>query len=117
MARSAELIQIPNLDKEFVARRNPNSHWLLDRFHENIGVMNKLAASLPRKMPWRAYTVEGHKAVMSALGEEGRLGEAYRFHWQEMLDAIQAFGLLSAWRQAELASSAIWALRRNDPLC
>jgi hypothetical protein len=117
MARSADLIQIPNLDKEFVARRNPGGHWLLDRFHENIGFMNRLAASLPRKMPWRAYSVEEHNAVFSALQERGLFGEAYRFHWQEMLDAIQAFGLLSAWRQTELASSAIWALRRNDPLC
>jgi hypothetical protein len=117
MAKPADVIQIPNLDKEFVARRNRDGHWLLDRFHENIILMNKLAGSLPRKMPWQVYSVEGHNAVVSALQEKGLLGEAYRFHWQEMLDHIQAFGLLSAWRQTELASSAIWALRRNDPLC
>jgi hypothetical protein len=117
MAKPADVIQIPNLDKEFVARRNRDGHWLLGRFHENIILMNKLAGSLPRKMPWQVYSVEGHNAVVSALQEKGLLGEAYRFHWQEMLDHIQAFGLLSAWRQTELASSAMWALRRNDPLC
>jgi hypothetical protein len=43
--------------------------------------------------------------------------DAYRLAWLDILDQGEAFGLLSAYRLTELVSSAVWAIRRNDPLC
>src|SRR5271166_4308045 len=34
-----------------------------------------------------------------------------------MLGQIQEFGLLTAWRLTEVASAAVWAIRRDDPVC
>jgi hypothetical protein len=117
MARAAQQIHIPNLDPKFVRDRNPNGNWMVERFNENISLLDKLAGNLPRSLPWRQRTVEQLKAEAGRLQELGRPMAAYRLAWQDMLDQVQAFGLLSAWRLTELVSSAVWGIRRNDPLC
>jgi hypothetical protein len=117
MAKNAERIHIPNLDPKFVRDRNAEGNWWVSQFNENISVLDKLAGNLPRSLNWRKRTVAQLKAETDHLYALGRPLEAYKLAWQDMLDQIQAFGLLSTWRLMELASSAIWALRRNDPLC
>jgi hypothetical protein len=61
--------------------------------------------------------VEQFKAEKDGLLALRRPMAAYRLLWQDMLDQVEAYGLLSAWRLTELVSSAVWAIRRNDPLC
>jgi hypothetical protein len=117
MAKSAGRIHIPNLDPKFVRDRNSESNWWVSQFNENISVLDKLAGNLPRSLNWRQRTVAQLKTETDHLYALCRPLEAYKLAWRDMLDQIQAFGLLSTWRLMELASSAIWALRRNDPLC
>ena len=117
MVKNAKRIHIPNLDPKFVRDRNSEGNWWVAQFNENISVLDKLAGNLPRSLNWRQRTVEQLKAETDHLRALGRPLDAYKLEWQDMLDQIQAFGLLSAWRLMELASSAIWAIRRNDPLC
>jgi hypothetical protein len=117
MAKAAQRIHIPSLDPKFVRDRNLNGNWLVERFNENISLLDKLAGNLPRSLPWRQRTVEQFKAEVDQLLARDRPLAAYRLQWQDMLDQVQAFGLLSAWRLVELASSAVWAMRRDDPLC
>jgi hypothetical protein len=117
MARSAQRIHIAPLDAKFVQDRNPDGHWLIERFNENISLLNKVADSLPSAMPWRIRTVEQLKQETAALFESDRHLDAYRLAWQDMLEQVQAFGMLSTLRLTELVSSAVWAIRRNDPLC
>jgi hypothetical protein len=117
MARSVQRIHIPSLDAKFVQERNPEGHWLVARFNDNISLLNKVADSLPRALPWRIRTAEELKAEQARLFDGGRQLDAYRLTWQDMLDQVQAFGMLSALRLTELVSSAVWAIRRNDPLC
>jgi hypothetical protein len=117
MVRSAERIQIPTLDPKFLRDRNPGSNWWVTNFNENISLLNKLAGNLPRSLTWRQRTVEQLKAEVDQLRALGLPMDAYKLAWQDMLDQIQAFGLLSAWRLIELTSSAIWSIRRDDPLC
>jgi hypothetical protein len=117
MAKSAERIHIPSLDPKFILDRNAESNWWVAQFNENISLLNKLAGNLPKSLPWRQRTVEQLKAEVDQLRAVGLRMDAYKLAWQDMLDQIQAFGLLSAWRLVELVSSAIWATRRNDPLC
>ena len=117
MARAAQRIHIPNLDPKFVRDRNANGNWLVERFNDNISLLDKLAGNLPPSLPWRQRTVEQLKAEAGQLHALGRHMDAYRLPWQDMLDQVRAFGLLSAWRLAELVSSAVWGIRRNDTLC
>jgi hypothetical protein len=117
MVKSAERIHIPNLDPKFIRDRNPEGNWWVAQFNENISLLDRLAGNLPKSLNWRHRTVDQLKAETDHLRALGRPLEAYKLIWQDMLDQIQAFGLLSAWRLLELASSAIWAIRRNDPLC
>jgi hypothetical protein len=117
LAPVAEHIHIPTLDPKFVRDRNPNDNWWVERFNENISLLNRLAGNLPKRMPWRQRSVEQLKAECDRLSALGRHLAAYSLAWQDMLDQVQAFGLLSAWRLTELVSSAIWGIRRNDPLC
>jgi hypothetical protein len=117
MVRRAERIHIPNLDPKFILDRNSRSNWWVAQFNENISLLNRLAGNLPKSLPWRKRTVEQLKAEVDQLRALGLRMDAYKLAWQDMLDQIQAFGLLSAWRLVELVSSAIWATRRNDPLC
>lgn len=117
MAQGARRIHIPNLDHKFVRDRNPDGNWIVERFNENISSLDKLAGNLPRSLPWRQRTVEQFKAERDQLYALGRPLAASRLAWQDMLDQAQAFGLLSVWRLIELVSSAVWAIRRNDPLC
>jgi hypothetical protein len=116
-ARAAQRIHIPNLDPKFVRDRNPHRNWWVEQFNENISLLDKLAGNLPRSLPWRQRTVEQLKTETDRLHALGKPMAAYRLAWQDMLDQVQAFGLLFAWRLTELASSAIWGIRRNDPLC
>lgn len=117
MVRSAQRIHIAPLDARFVQERNPDGHWLIERFNENISLLNKVADNLPRALPWRIRTVEQLKEEAARLFESDRQLDAYRLAWQDMLEQVQAFGMLSALRLTELVSSAVWAIRRNDPLC
>ena len=117
MAPSGQRIHIPTLDAKFVQERNPDGHWLIERFNDNISLLNKVADSLPRALPWRIRTVEQLKAEAAPLFDNDRHLDAYRLAWQDMLEQVQAFGMLSALRLTELVSSAVWAIRRNDPLC
>jgi hypothetical protein len=117
MARSGQRVHIPPLDAKFVQDRNPDDHWLVERFNDNISLLNKVADNLPRNLPWRIRTVEQLKAEMDGLFDKERHLDAYRLAWQDMLDQVQAFGMLSVLRLIELVSSAVWAIRRNDPLC
>jgi len=117
MTQAAQRIYIPNLDPKFIRDRNPDENWLVERFNENISLLDRVAGSLPRTLPWRQTTVEQFKAEMEQLLAGGRVHDAYWFMWRDMLDQVQAFGLLCAWRLCELVSSAVWAIRRNDPLC
>jgi hypothetical protein len=117
MARTANRIHIPNLDPKFVRDRNPCGNWVVERFNENISLLDELAGNLPKRLTWRWRTVEQFKAEVDRLYGLRRDLDAYRLYWRDMLDQVQAFGLLSAWRLTELVSSAVWAIRRNDPLC
>jgi len=117
MARSGQRIHVPTLDAQFVQQRNLDGHWLIEAFNENISLLNKVADSLPRAMPWRIRTVEQLKAEAAPLLENDRHLDAYKLSWQDMLEQVQAFGMLSALRLTELVSSGVWAIRRNDPLC
>jgi len=117
MARPAQQIHIPNLGPKFVRDRNANGNWLIERFNENISLLDSLAGNLPNSLLWRQRTVEQLKAEVGRLLSLGRPLAGYRLAWQDILDQVQAFGLLSAWRLAEIVSSAVWAIRRNDPLC
>jgi hypothetical protein len=116
MAQAAKRIRIPNLAPKFVRDRNPDGNWVVERFNENISLLDELAGNLPRSLLWRRRTVEQLKAETDRLYDLGRPLDAYRLAWQDILDQVQAFGLLSTWRLTELVSSAVWAVRRNDPL-
>jgi len=116
MACAAQRIHIPTLDPKFVEERNPDGNWLIERFNENISLLDKLADNLPRSLPWRIRTGEELKAETVSYWTDRPL-DAYSLAWQELLDQVQAFGLLSALRLTDLVSSAVWAIRRNDPLC
>ena len=117
MTRTAQRIHIPNLDPKFVRDRNSNGNWLIARLNENISSLDKLARNLPVSLPWCQRTVDQFKTEFDQLLALGRPMAGYRLAWQDMLDQVQAFGLLSAWRLIELVSSAVWAIRRDDPLC
>jgi hypothetical protein len=117
MAPTVRRIHIPTLDRRFIQERNPENNWLIGQFNDNIVLLNKLANNLPDKLPWRVRTVEDLTAQVTSLSNTGRWLDGYRLTWQDMLEQVQAFGLLSALRLTELTSSAIWAIRRNDPLC
>ena len=113
MPRAAQRIHIPNLDPKFVRDRNPNGNSWVGQFNENISLLDELAGNLPKSLPWRHRTPEQFKAEAGGLLALHRPLAAYRLTWQDMLDQVQAFGLLSAWRLTELVSSAVWAIRRN----
>lgn len=117
MVRAAKRIHIPNLDPKFVRDRNPDGNWVVKQFNENVSMLDELVGNLPRSLPWHPRTVEQLKAETNRLYDLGRPLDAYRLAWQDILDQVQAFGLLSTWRLTELVSSAVWAIRRNDPLC
>jgi hypothetical protein len=51
MAPSGQRIHIPTLDAKFVQERNPDGHWLIERFNDNIALLNKVADNLPRALP------------------------------------------------------------------
>ncbi|HUI22276.1 MAG TPA: hypothetical protein VLZ74_14685 [Methylocella sp.] len=114
MARIADRIYMPNLDPKFVARVNSDGNWWVARFVENIDTLNKLAATLPRRLPWEYKTADEFKARAARIADPN---QKLKLWWSDMLDQIQAFGLTSAWRLTEVASSAVWAIRRNDPIC
>jgi hypothetical protein len=61
--------------------------------------------------------VEQLKTELEQLFALSRPMAGYRLAWQDMLDQVQAFGMLSVLRLIELVSSAVWAIRRDDPLC
>jgi len=61
--------------------------------------------------------VEQLKAEVAALHDNDRYLDGYRLAWQDMVEQVQAFGMLSTLRLTELVASAVWATRRNDPLC
>lgn len=117
VVRPSKQVHIPKLDPKFVRERNPDDNWVVERFNENISMLDDVAGSLPISLPWRCRTVAQLKAETDRLYRLGRPLEAYRLAWQDILDQVQAFGLLSAWRLTEIVSSAVWAIRRNDPLC
>ena len=110
-------VQIPRLDPGFINDRNPDKNWLVERFNDHMRLLDRLAGSLPQSLPWRTRTVEEFRNEVDRLKALGRSAAVYGLLWQDMLDQIQAFGLLSAWRLVELVSSAVWAIRRDDPLC
>ena len=96
MARTAQRIHIPTLDPKFIQERNPDRNWLIERFNENISLLDRLADNLPKSVPWRIRTVEQLKAEAAPLLDGDRPLAGYRLAWQDMLDQVQAFGLLSA---------------------
>ena len=114
---SAQRIQIPNLDPKFVRDRNPEKNWVIDQFRENISTLDGFAGNLPLSLTWHTRTAEQFKEQVTILYNQNRYLDADALYWRDMLDQVQAFGLLSAWRLTELISSAVWAIRRNDPLC
>jgi hypothetical protein len=114
MARIAHRIHIPNLDPKFVAERNSEGNWLVTRFIENIDTLNKLASNLPKSLPWDHKTADEFKAMVIRTPDPN---QQLKLWWEDMLNQIQAFGLMSAWRLTEVVSSAVWAIRRNDPIC
>lgn len=117
MAHSAQIIRIPSLDPQFVRDRNPDGNWIVERFSENISLLDKLAGNLPRSLAWRQRSVAEFNAERDRLLALDLPLAAYRLLWQDMLEQVQAFGLLSIWRLIELVSSAVHALRRQEPLC
>src|SRR5271156_1697936 len=71
MARAAERIHIPNLDRKFVTERNPDKNWVVEMFNENISKLNEFAGNLPESVPWELKTVEqlkGETVRLFALG-------------------------------------------------
>ena len=103
MVRAAQRIQIPNLDANFVAARNPDNNWLIDRFVENIDTLNQLAANLPKKALWDFRTAEEFILMPALIPEANRERKQLQLWWKDMLGQIQAFGLLPAWRLTEVA--------------
>jgi hypothetical protein len=110
-------IHIPNFDKRFVADRNPDKYWLIERTIENIDVFNSFVENLPRDLPWEYQTTDDFKASTSKHIHSGDFSKVVKLWWTDMLGQIQAFGLTSAWRLAETLSSAVWALKRKDVIC
>jgi hypothetical protein len=104
MARTAKRIHISTLDPKFVRERNPDCNWLIERFNENISLLDKLANNLPKSLPWRTRTVEQLQAEAAQAIEKGHHLDAYRHTWQDLLEQVQAFGLLSALRLIEPVS-------------
>ena len=88
MARSGQRIHVPTLDAKFIQQRNLDGHWLIDVFNENISLLNKVADSLPRAMPWRIRTVEQLKAEAAPLLGNDRHLDAYKLAWQDMQMAV-----------------------------
>jgi hypothetical protein len=121
LVRAADRINIPNLDPKFIAARNRDNNWLIARFIENIDTLNKLAGNLPQQAPWNYKTADEFKltvaSILGSIPEADRELRKLRLWWDDMLGQVQAFGPMTAWRLTEVVSSAVWAMRRDDPVC
>jgi hypothetical protein len=105
---------VPAIDKSLLTRlQSPDNFWL-DAAADNINQFNKVLGTIPRNYDWEFMTAEAFKQIGSSLTTPGAV---YRHYWLDMLGQIEAFAIMSAWRLADAARSAIWAVGREDVLC
>ncbi len=114
MSRKPNTDFVPAIDKSLLERLRSDDNWMLDFTAENIAAFNRMLGALPSNYPWEFMTAEAFRQIASKLKTEEEL---YRLYWSDMLGQIEAFGVTTGWRLAEIARSAVWAIRRNDPLC
>jgi hypothetical protein len=104
---------VPPIEKALLKRLQTPDGWLLD-ISKNIEGFNKLLSTVPPNYNWEFMTAEAFQQISRSLKTESAL---YRHYWHDMLGQIEAFSIMSAWRLAEIARSAVWATRRDDVVC
>ena len=121
MAAKSKAHFVPPLDTALLKRLQAGENWLLGRVNDNIAALNKLIQTIPHRYTWQFSTADAFKQItksrIQALPSDKAMVEMYRLYWDDMLSQIEAFSIMSAWRLADLARSAAWAVRRSDVLC
>ncbi len=130
---------VPPIDKSLLKRLHAPDSWILGRTTEHIDWFNKVLNSIPRNYTWEFMSAEAFEQnfwrLVSPHGADSDPGPttlpvapsdaeatrimnaSYRHYWRDMLGQIEAFSVMSAWRLAEIARSAVWAIRRGDVVC
>jgi hypothetical protein len=121
MATKPKVQLIPPLETSLLKRLQAGDNWWLGRANDNLAALNKVLQTIPPRYPWDSLTADAFgqivKSRTQALPADKAMIEQYRLYWGDMLGQIEAFSIMSAWRLADLARSAVWAVRRSDVLC
>jgi hypothetical protein len=68
MTRTGQRIHIPNLDAKFIQERDPDRNWLIERFNENISLLDKFADNLAI-----ASFIHNQPQALKCLGAKSRI--------------------------------------------
>lgn len=117
MPIESEILFVPTIDNSLLLRLKTPDSWMLDLASENIDTFNKTLASVPRNYAWRYMTAEAFQTISDSHLAAGNATERYRHYWHDMICQIEAFSIMTAWRLAEVARSAVWAISRDDVVC
>jgi hypothetical protein len=107
---------VPPLSRSIKATVSRSQNEWVKRVDQSIKDLNDLAKLLPRKYGWRFRTVDAFNAEIKRITEEykGDCLAINRFYWSDLLGYVEAFELMTTWRNIDLARSCISAISKND---
>lgn len=109
---------IPPFPNEVMSAITPLDDLVLSMVNPNIEALSNLAGLLPDRYHWRYRTAEAFKSEMVDLSKADPNPSAInKLYWTDSLKNIEAHTVMSVWRMAELARSAVWAVARRDRIC